>query len=84
MAYENLLQSNQALVVVTMLAFIVASFVSRRGGVWGHSRALKKAARVEAARPVGPTEVINFGMSFSRNWRMRIGKTLFHGKWSWR
>jgi hypothetical protein len=49
-AYENFLQSNQAVVVVTMLAFAVASFVNRRGGVWGRSRALRKAAQVEAAR----------------------------------
>ena len=50
MALENLLQSNQALVIVTMLAFLAASMVSRRSGLWSRSRTVKKAAQVEAAR----------------------------------
>src|SRR5215472_4672440 len=49
MTYENLLQSNQALVIF-ILACLVAFIVSRRNGVPGRSRAVTKAAQVESAR----------------------------------
>ena len=49
MTYENLLQSNQA-VVIFILACLVAFVVSRRNGAWGRSRTVRTASQFVEAR----------------------------------
>ncbi|SAL03588.1 hypothetical protein AWB78_06634 [Caballeronia calidae] len=49
MTYENLLQSNQA-VVVFILACLVTFVVSQRNGAWGRSGTVRRASQVEEAR----------------------------------
>lgn len=76
MAYENLLQSNHALVIVMVLALLAASIVSRRSGVWGRSLTATKAAQAEAARTAAFHARLRFVRGPGRSYR---GVKFWHG-----
>ncbi|SEK07367.1 hypothetical protein SAMN05192539_103853 [Paraburkholderia diazotrophica] len=69
MTYENLLQGNQAFVIVMTLAFLAASIVCRRSSVWGGSRTVAKAAQVEAARTAALLARLRFVRGPGRSYR---------------
>jgi hypothetical protein len=59
----------QALVVLMMLACLAAFVVSRRSGVWGRSRTVRKAEQVEAARTAALLARLRFVRGPGRSYR---------------